>query len=369
MNIDFLPLKKITESFEPELSRRVTEVIKRGWYIHGEACARFEKEFSEFCGVTHCIGVGNGLDALRLILQAYKILGCMNTGDEVIVPANTFIATILAITAEGLVPVLVEPDISSYLIDAQKIEEKITGKTKAIMPVHLYGRVCDMDALNLIAHKHNLKIIEDAAQAHGAKYNGKRAGSLADAAGFSFYPGKNLGCLGDGGCVTTHDDELASIVRKLANYGSAEKYVHEYKGINSRLDEIQAAVLSCKLPRLDIDNERRRCIAQRYIANIKNPLVVPPEFPSNREEHVWHIFCVRVQNRKAFIEYLNSRGVQTNIHYPTPPHKQGAYSEYRILSLPISEQIHREVVSLPISPVMTDAEADYVIAAVNEWRG
>lgn len=368
MKVPFLPLKQINESFEPELSRRINDVIKKGWYIHGDECTRFENEFAQFCGVQHCIGVGNGLDALRLILQAYKILGCIKAGDEVIVPANTFIATILAISYEGLKPVLVEPKLQTYLIDETEIEKHITPKTKAIMPVHLYGRVCNMDTINAIAKKNNLKVIEDAAQAHGARYKNKRAGSFSDAAGFSFYPGKNLGCLGDGGCVTTNDDELATIIRKLGNYGSGKKYAHEYKGINSRLDEIQAAALSCKLSRLDLDNEQRRRIAAFYNENIKNELVIKPEIPNNKTEHVWHIYCVRVKNREDFIKYLNTNDIQTNIHYPTPPHKQKAYSEYSELSLPISEQIHKEVVSLPISPIMTKQEMEYVIKVVNEWK-
>lgn len=367
MNIPFLSLQKITESFEPELSQKIAEVVKNGWYIHGKECKAFEENFAQFCNVKHCIGVGNGLEALKLILHAYKLLGVFKAGDEVIVPSNTFIATILAVSAENLTPVFVEPNIDDYLIDVKKIEKKITEKTKAIMPVHLYGRLCNMEAVTSIVKQYNLKVIEDAAQAHGAAENKKRSGAFGDAAGFSFYPGKNLGCLGDGGCVTTNDDELAVAVRKLANYGSSIKYVHEYKGENSRLDEIQAAVLSVKLKRLDTDNDRRRQIAAMYNAEIKNKAVILPK-PHQAEEHVWHIYCVRVQNRNAFIDYLKDCGIETVIHYPTPPHKQNAYKEFSHLQLPISEKIHAEVVSLPMSPMLIDEEVHFVIEKVNEWK-
>jgi len=365
--VPFLPIKDITESFEPALSQKVTEVIKNGWYIHGKECKAFEENFAQFCGVKHCIGVGNGLEALKLILRAYKLLGVFEAGDEIIVPANTFIATILAVSTEQFTPVFVEPDIDDYLIDVKKIEEKITEKTKAIMPVHLYGRLCNMKAITAIAKHYNLKVIEDAAQAHGANQNGKRSGSFGHSAGFSFYPGKNLGCLGDGGCVTTDDDELADAVRKLANYGSSVKYVHEYKGENSRLDEIQAAVLSVKLERLDADNARRCQIAVLYNTGIKNNAVILPKI-HEAEEHIWHIYCVRVQNRKTFIEYLNSCGIETVIHYPTPPHKQNAYKEFSHLHLPISEKIHAEVVSIPMSPLLTDVQVQYVIEKINNWK-
>ncbi|UTC68200.1 MULTISPECIES: DegT/DnrJ/EryC1/StrS aminotransferase family protein [unclassified Treponema] len=367
MQIPFLSLKKITESFEPILSQKINEVVKKGWYIHGEECISFEKSFAAYCGVKHCIGVGNGLEALKLILRAYKQLGVFNEGDEIIVPANTFIATILAVSAENLMPVFVEPNIDDYLIDVKKIEDKISSKTKAIMPVHLYGRLCNMKVISKIAVRHNLKIIEDAAQAHGAQISGKRSGSFGDAAGFSFYPGKNLGCLGDGGCVTTNDDELAVIIRKLANYGSSIKYVHELKGENSRLDEIQAAVLSVKLKRLDADNSGRRQIAEMYNNGIKNKEVILPLI-HKKEEHVWHIYSVRIQNRKPFIEYLKGYGIETAIHYPTPPHKQIAYKEYSHLNLPITEKIHAEVVSLPMSPVLTDEQVKYVIEKINDWH-
>ena len=367
MKIPFLSLQKITESFEPALFKKINEVVKKGWYIHGEECKVFEKNFAQFCGVKHCIGVGNGLEALKLILRAYKLLGVFEEGDEIIVPSNTFIATILAVSAENLMPVFVEPDINDYLIDVEKIEDKISAKTKAIMPVHLYGRLCNMEAIAEIGKQHNLKVIEDAAQAHGARQDGKRSGAFGDAAGFSFYPGKNLGCLGDSGCVTTDDDELADVIRKLANYGSSVKYVHEYKGENSRLDEIQAAVLSVKLERLDADNDRRRQIAAMYNAGIKNKAIILPKL-HEKEEHVWHIYCVRVQNRKAFIDYLEDCGIETVIHYPTPPHKQKAYKEFSHLYLPISEKIHAEVLSLPMSPVLTDEQVQYVIDIINKWK-
>ena len=368
MHIPFLSLKDVNQSFEPELSAKVLETVKNGWYIRGKECAAFEKRFAEYCGVKHCIGVGNGLEALKLILRAYKIIGLFSDDDEIIVPANTFIATILAISAENLKPVFVEPDITTYLIDPKKIEEKITAKTKAIMPVHLYGRVCNMNDIQSIAKKYKLKIIEDAAQAHGAMYKNIKTGNLSDAAGFSFYPGKNLGCLGDGGCITTNNDILAEITRKLANYGSHIKYVHEYKGENSRLDDIQAAVLSLKLKRLDKDNKRRQDIAKLYNTRITNPLIILPSIPDNEQEHVWHIYCIRVQHRKDFIDYLAQNDIETMIHYPTAPHKQAAYKEYANLTLPITEKIHAEVVSLPMSPLLTDKHVMYIIEIINAYK-
>lgn len=367
MNIKFLPLKKINESFEPELSERIIKAVKSGRYILGNECREFEKKFAQLCGTEYCIGVGNGLEALKLILHAYKILGVLKEGDEVIVPSNTFIATVLAVSAENLKPVFAEPDIKTYLINPAEIEKKITEKTRAVIPVHLYGRVCGMDSIKALAEKYNLKVIEDSAQAHGAIYKGRRAGNLADAAGFSFYPGKNLGCLGDGGCVTTNDRVLAELIRKLANYGSEEKYNHEFKGENSRLDEVQSAVLNVKLKKLDCNNNRRREIAAMYKRGIKNPAIILPEMPAP-EEHVWHIYCVRTSNRKKLSEALLQRGIETNIHYPVPPHKQGAYKEFSELKFPVSETIHTEVLSLPISPVMTDEEAVYVIDALNKYN-
>lgn len=366
MKVPFLPLREITASFGDSLIDNAIKAIKEGWYIHGENCEKFEEEFAAYCGTKHCIAVANGLDALILILRSYKELGLISDGDEIIVPANTFIASILAISANNLTPVLVEPDINTYCIDPQKIEENITRKTRAIMAVHLYGRVCDMRSINEIASKYNLKVIEDSAQAHGALYNMKRSGNLGNASGFSFYPGKNLGCLGDGGAVTTNDEELAEVLRALANYGSETKYVNKYKGINSRLDEIQAAILRIKLLKLDIDNQGRRAISWYYRNNIKHQDIVLPEI-ADEKQHVWHIFAIRCSKRDLLQQYLKDKGIQTLIHYPIPPHKQEAYKEWNHLSFPVTEQIHREELSLPLSPVMTSSEMQYVIEMVNSW--
>lgn len=362
--IKFLDIKGITESFEPGLSQEIMRVVNSGWYLQGVEVEHFEQEFSQYCGTKYCIGVANGLDALTLILRAYMELGIMSEGDEVIVPANTYIATILAISRNGLKPVLCEPDLNTYLIDPIRIEELITERTKAIMVVHLYGRVVDMDPINRLAGKYNLKVIEDSAQAHGAVYKGKRTGSLGDASGFSFYPGKNLGAMGDAGAVTTDDGKLAEAVRVLANYGSSVKYVFRYKGINSRLDEIQAAVLSYKLKRLDEDNNRRRKVAGQYLNMITNPSVILPQW-KDRESNVFHIFPIRCHKRDALQEYLKNNGIQTLIHYPIPPHKQEAYREWNNLFYPITELIHEEILSLPISPVMTMEEIEKVIGVVN----
>jgi dTDP-4-amino-4,6-dideoxygalactose transaminase len=364
--IPFLSLKDVNASFEPELSNRIREIAASGWYISGSENKVFQREFANYCGALHCIGVANGLDALILILRGYKELGFMQDGDEVIVPANTYIASILAISANNLVPVLVEPDIDTCVIDTSKIEENITKKTRAIMVVHLYGRTVDMDKVSALAHAYNLKVIEDAAQAHGALYNGRRTGNLGDAAGFSFYPGKNLGCLGDGGAVTTNDSVLAEIVRTLANYGSQQKYVNKYKGLNSRLDEIQAAVLLVKLKRLDKDNQRRRDIARYYRNTIKNPYIILPQV-SDEMQHVWHIFPIRCFQRDQLQKYLTEDGIQTLIHYPIPPHKQEAFKEWNHLQFPITEQIHREELSLPMSPVMNDGEIERVVEILNNY--
>jgi dTDP-4-amino-4,6-dideoxygalactose transaminase len=365
--IPFLSLKDVNDSFEPELSNRIREVVASGWYLLGNENKAFQKEFANYCGVMHCIDVANGLDALILILRAYKELGFMQDGDEVIVPANTYIASILAISANNLVPVLVEPDIETYLIDTTKIEEKITKKTRVILVVHLYGRAVDMDKVSALARMYNLKVVEDAAQAHGALYNGKRTGNLGDASGFSFYPGKNLGCLGDGGAVTTNDTVLSEVVRTLANYGSQKKYVNKYKGQNSRLDELQAAVLIVKLKRLDYDNQRRRGIARYYRNEIKNPNIILPQVV-DEIQHVWHIFPIRSSHRDHLQKYLTDNGIQTLIHYPIPPHKQEAYKEWNDLSLPITEKIHREELSLPMSPVMPFEEAKTVIEVLNGYN-
>jgi dTDP-4-amino-4,6-dideoxygalactose transaminase len=361
--IKFLDLKKINQRDRAELEEAMQRVLDSGWYILGAECEKFEREFADFCGARHCLGVANGLDALSLIIRGYG----WGAGDEIIVPANTFIATILAISKNGCVPVLAEPDIHTYNIDPDLIQDKITLKTKAIMAVHLYGRAAEMDAIKAIAQKNNLKVIEDAAQAHGAMYGGRRTGNLGDAAGFSFYPGKNLGALGDGGAVLTNDDELAAKIRAMANYGADRKYLHVYKGTNSRLDEIQAAFLSVKLKRLDADNAHRREIARFYCENIQNPAIVLPQ-ANDEAAHVWHIFAVRTKKRAAFQEHLESAGIQTIIHYPIAPHKQAAYSEWNTVSLPITEKIHNEILSLPLSPVLTETEAARVCEAVNEWR-
>jgi dTDP-4-amino-4,6-dideoxygalactose transaminase len=361
--IQFLDLKKVNNSFEPDLTNAIKRVIDSGWYLLGNEVKSFEQEYSRFIGVKHCIGVANGLDALRLIFKAYLELGIMKEGDEIIVPANTYIASILAISDNRLVPVLVEPDIATYNIDPYKIEEKITDRTKAIMIVHLYGQNAMHHEILNLTKKYKLKLIEDNAQAQGCRYGEKCTGSIGDAAGNSFYPGKNLGALGDAGAVTTDDDELAEIIRTLANYGSKVKYQNLYKGLNSRLDEIQAAVLRVKLPRLVADNNHRREIAQQYIKNIKNQNII---LPSNSGlEHVWHLFVIRIQDREKLQHYLNDSGIQTLIHYPIPPHKQSAYKEWSDLVFPVTEKIHKEVLSLPISPVMNDEEVSLIIDILN----
>lgn len=360
--IKFLDLEKINNRFRKEIDERIKSILDKGWYLQGEWDKTFEKHFAQFCGVKHCISCANGLDALNLIIRGYGF----GAGDEIIVPANTYIASILAISENGCTPVLVEPDINTYNINPDLIEEKITDKTKAIMVVHLYGQAVQMDKVWEVAKKYNLKIIEDSAQAHGAIYKGKRTGNLGDASGFSFYPGKNLGCMGDGGCVTTNDDELAFKIRAIANYGSDRKYHHIYKGVNSRLDEIQAAVLDIKLEYLDKDNQRRREIVKYYRENIKNPKIILPKV-YDENAHVWHIFAIRCENRDKLQKHLENNNIQTNIHYPTPPHKQGAYKEWENLYYPISEEIHSTELSLPISPVLTDEEIKTVVEVVNEW--
>lgn len=361
--IKFLDLHKINERFRDEIDARIKEVLDSGWYLLGKQDKQFEDNFAKFCGVKHCIGCANGLDALNLIIKAYGF----GVGDEIIVPANTYIASILAISENGCTPILVEPDINTYNIDPKLIEEKITSKTKAIMVVHLYGQAVQMDKIWELAKKYNLKVIEDSAQAHGAIYQGRRTGNLGDASGFSFYPGKNLGCMGDGGAITTNDDELANRIRAIANYGSDYKYHHIYKGINSRLDEIQAGILDVKLPYLDKDNARRREVAKYYRENINNAKVILPQ-TYDENAHVWHVFVVRCENREALQKHLEDNGIQTNIHYPTAPHKQLCYVEYSEISLLLTEKIHKEVISLPISPVMTDDEVKKVVEVVNAFE-
>lgn len=358
--IEFLNLQKINSRFHDEILASIGRVLDSGWYIFGEENQKFCEDFSKYCGVKHTIGVANGMNALELIIKGYGF----QKNDEIIVPANTYIASILAISNNECVPVLVEPDINTYNINPNLIEEKITERTKAIMIVHLYGQAVQMKKIWELAQKYNLKIIEDAAQAHGARYCGKFTGSLGDAAGFSFYPGKNLGCLGDGGAVTTSDAQLAEKVTALHNYGSFKKYHNLYKGINSRLDEIQAVVLRVRLKYLDQDNVRRRQISRYYRENIHNEKIILPSTYSE-ESHVWHVFAVRTKNRDKFQDYLRQQDIQTVIHYPIPPHKQPAYKEWNHLSFPITEQIHREIVSLPISPVMTDVEVEEVVKIVN----
>lgn len=360
--VKFLDLYKVNERYRNEIDAKIKQVLDSGWYLQGEQNNMFTKHFAEFCGTKYAVGVANGLDALRLIVKAYGF----GAGDEIIVPANTYIATILAITDNGCTPVLVEPDINTYNINPELIEEKITDKTKAIMVVHLYGQAVQMEKIWELAKKYNLKIIEDSAQGHGALYQGKRTGNLGDASGFSFYPGKNLGCLGDGGAVTTNDEDLYQKVKILANYGSDYKYHNLYKGVNSRLDELQAAVLDVKLPYLDKDNARRREIAAYYRKNIKNSLITLPQ-TYDENAHVWHVFAVRTKYRDELQAYLKNMDIYTLIHYPTPPHKQPAYQEWNTLSFPITEKIHKEILSLPISPVMTDEEVGEVVEALNAF--
>ena len=363
--IPYLDLKKINDSFEPELSEEVARVIHSGWYLRGAENERFAKLFADYCGVRFCIPTGNGLDAITNILRAMKELYGWSDGDEVIVPSNTFIATILAITHSGLKPVLCEPSMKDYLIAPKLIEPLITQRTRAIVPVHLYGRVCDMESINSIAREHRLRVVDDAAQAHGASVEGIRVGNLADATAFSFYPGKNLGALGDAGCVTTNDEELAGVVSAMCNYGSEQKYVHLYKGVNSRMDEIQAAVLSLKLRRLDQDNNRRREIAQIYEQCIQNPLITKPLVAEEPAQNVYHIYPVRCPARDQLQKFLLEYGIQAQIHYPIPPHQQKAYKEWGEQKFRISERIHAEELSLPISPMLTNEQAEHVADVIN----
>lgn len=369
--ISFLDLRAINLQYKKELCDSFENLLDSGWFILGENVKKFEKEFANYCGVKNCVGVANGLDALILVLEAYKKLGLMKKGDEVIVPSNTYIASILAVSNAGLKPVLVEPDINTFVIDENLIEQKITSKTKVILPVHLYGRLCKMEAINKIAKKYNLKVIEDCAQSHGASFNKIKCGNLGDAAGFSFYPGKNLGALGDGGAVTTNDDELAETIIALRNYGSHKKYENIYQGINSRLDEIQAGFLSIKLKKLDEDNAYRRKIAQYYFDNFKNELITLPYSKQtnidNLSSNVWHVFTVRVEDRNRFQNYLTEKGIQTVIHYPIPPHKQKAYPEWNNDSYPISEKIHEQIISLPISQIMKERDYKKVVEVVNAY--
>ena len=361
--IFFLDLSKINNRFREETDARFKKILDIGMYLQGEQNDIFCADFAQYCGTKYAVGVANGLEALKLIIQANGF----GAGDEIIVPANTYIATMLAVSESGCTPVLVEPDIHTYNIDPTKIEAAITPKTKAIMVVHLYGQAVQMQKVWEISEKYALNVFEDCAQAHGALYQGRRVGNLSDAGAFSFYPGKNLGCMGDGGAVTTNDEKLYKKIKALANYGADRKYHHIYKGTNSRLDELQAAVLDVKLSHLDADNARRREIATYYRKNITNPKIILPE-TYDENAAVWHVFAVRTDERDSFQQYLTAKGVQTIIHYPTPPHKQLAYKEWKDRSYPISEEIHRTIISIPISPVMTDVEIAEVVRIVNEYR-
>jgi len=358
--ISFLDLKKINQAYENAFQEKLKTVLNNGWYILGKETETFEKAFASYCNAKYCIGVGNGFDALILIFKGYIQLGKLQKGDEVIVPANTYIASILAILEADLVPVLIEPKLETYNINPALIRKKITSKTKTILAVHLYGQLAEMNEINAIAEENNLLVIEDAAQAHGAFSN------LKSASAYSFYPGKNLGALGDGGAIVTNDYELSKVILSLRNYGSEKKYHNQYIGVNSRLDELQAAFLNLKLPNLNVDNDKRRAIAKRYLSEIKNEKIILPfwDFSNN---HVFHLFVIRTENRAALQEYLAQNDIQTVIHYPIPPHKQKAFSDWNNLSFPITEKIHDEVLSLPISPVLTDDEVGFVIEILNKY--
>lgn len=365
--IKFLDLQKITAKYADEIHEAVNRTVDSGWYLQGKENERFEKNYADFIGTKYCVGVANGLDALIWIFRAYIEMGVMKPGDEVIVPANTYIASILAISENGLVPVLVEPDIDTYQIDPEKIEEAITAKTKAILIVHLYGQCAYTDKIGELCKKYNLKLVEDNAQAHGCKFGDRVTGSLGDAAGHSFYPGKNLGAFGDAGAVTTDDEELAKVVRAVANYGSTRKYVFKYIGRNSRLDEIQAAVLDVKLKHLVDDNARRKEVAKMYLEGITNPAIVLPKV-KDFNAHAFHIFPIRTKKRDALHDYLEANGVQTICHYPIPPHKQECYREWNDRSYPLTETIADEELSLPMSPVITDEEVNEVIRILTAWQ-
>ncbi|RIV19007.1 DegT/DnrJ/EryC1/StrS family aminotransferase [Fibrisoma montanum] len=366
--IPFLDLKRINEPYQARISAATERVIQSGWYVLGKEVQSFEQQFAHYCGTRHCIGVANGLEALTLVLKAWDF----PAGSEVIVPANAYIASVLSVTHAGLTPVWVEPDPQTYLLDPTRIEAAITSRTRAILPVHLYGRCCDMTPIMDLARYYNLNVLEDAAQAHGALYAGRPAGCLGHAAGWSFYPSKNLGAIGDAGAITTNDDGLADRLRAWRNYGSAQRYVNDYAGHNSRLDEVQAAVLSVKLPSLAADNERRRALARLYLAGLGPTVLLPPA--DQIDSDAWHLFVVRVPDdgqttsrRDALRAYLREREIGTDVHYPIPPHRQRAYAAYANASLPISEQLHREVVSLPLNPSLTDADVEHVIDAVNQF--
>lgn len=363
--IKFLDLQKINAQYQEQFQQKMKLVLDKGWFVLGDEVETFETNFADYCGTKYCIGVGNGLEAMVLIFKGYIQLGKLQKGDEVIVPANTYIASILAILQADLVPVLVEPKLETYNINPDLISDKITSKTKAILAVHLYGQLSEMEKINTIATQNNLLVIEDSAQAHGAFLNNK-SGNLSNAAAFSFYPGKNLGALGDGGAITTNDDALAKVIFALRNYGSEQKYHNEYIGVNSRLDELQAAFLNVKLPNLDAENEYRRTIAQRYLREIKNDKIILPTWDLSNN-HVFHLFVIRTKNRGELQEFLKQNTIETLIHYPIPPHQQNAFSHWNSLSFPITEKIHQEVLSLPISPVMTEHEVTFIINYLNQY--
>lgn len=366
--VPFLDLKQINARCREDLIAAATRVIDSGWYILGQEVKAFEKEFADWNGSEHCIGVANGLDALTLVLRAWKEQGAWQDGDEVIVPANTYIASVLAVTENRLEPLFIEPCLQSYNLDPAKIEAAITPRTRAILVVHLYGQAAAMEQIMAIAERHGLQVLEDCAQAHGARVNGVKVGAIGHAAAFSFYPGKNIGALGDAGCVTTADAELAAIVRAMGNYGSQEKYHNIYQGVNSRLDELQAALLRARLPWIEAENGHRNQVAKQYLRGIQNPLITLPT-PLEDGRQVWHLFVVRCKQRDALQEHLTNAGIQTVIHYPIAPHKQPCYRQYAQLALPITQMIHDEVLSLPISPVITDEQVAQVIAAVNSFTG
>ena len=366
--IKFLDLHAVNTRFRPEIDDAISSVLDSGWYVRGHNCDQFEKEFARFCNTEYCVGVASGLDALSITLKCWILMGRLKPDAEVIIPANTFIATVLAVIDSGLNPVFVEPDPSTYLLDLNKLTEAVTERTGAIIPVHLYGQCVDIDQMRSLLGGRRVLILEDAAQAHGAKIRQACAGSLGDAAAFSFYPGKNLGALGDGGAITTNDPELHRASKAYSNYGSEQKYVNIYSGCNSRLDEMQAAILRIKLKYLTADNEIRRHHAEAYLTGINNPKVTLPNKLIDGSQ-VWHLFVVRVDDRKSFQEHLLKHNIQTSIHYPIPPHEQGAFPQFNKLTYKITEQLHREVVSLPMSPVHTDEEIDSVISAINSYRG
>ena len=387
--VDYLNLRKITERHIDEIREAVNRIIDSGWYLKGEATHRFEEDYAQYMEAVsevaldnddrmvadghrgrhcHCVGCGNGLDALTLIFRAYKEMGRLKDGDEVVVPANTYIASILSITENGLKPILVEPDINTLEIDDKLIEQAITPRTKALLLVHLYGRCAMTGRIAAICREHDLLLVEDNAQAHGCTYRGRHTGSLGDAAAHSFYPGKNLGALGDAGAITTYDKNLADVCRALGNYGSARKYIFQYKGKNSRIDELQAAVLDVKLKYLDEENQRRKEIAKMYFENIKNPLIRLP-MKNGDADNVFHIFPLLCKTRDRLQEYLMCKDIGTVIHYPIPPHKQACYKEWNNLSMPVTERIHHEELSIPCNPCMTDGDVETVVVALNEYNG